>query len=105
MVSQLQQSCILIQALLKHSKTSDSVFAEFYLLSLLPSIHTNLFADRNEFVENDEHFVDPRVPVRLPQNIQYPGRDNYLAQAIREGLLERKSKYLKRFVQSYPYID
>ncbi|RDL32461.1 PH protein [Venustampulla echinocandica] len=55
----------------------------------------------NEFVENDEHFVDPRVPVRLPQNIQYPGRDNYLAQAIREGLLERKSKYLKSYTPGW----
>ena len=52
---------------------------------------------RNQFIENDEHFVDPKIPVRQPQNIYYPGRDNSLAQAIREGLLERKSKYLKRY--------
>ena len=49
----------------------------------------------NAFVENDEHFVDPRTPVREAQNIQYPGRDNELAQEVRAGLLERKSKYLK----------
>ena len=47
------------------------------------------------FVENDDHFVDPRTPVREVQNIQYPGRDNELAQEVRAGLMERKSKYLK----------
>ncbi|KAM3083372.1 phosphatidylinositol 4,5-bisphosphate-binding protein [Clarireedia jacksonii] len=47
------------------------------------------------FVENDEHFIDPRVPVRRPDNIRYPGQDNELAGCIREGLLERKSKFLK----------
>ena len=49
----------------------------------------------NAFVENDEHFVDPHMPVREAQRIQYPGRDDELAQEVRAGLLERKSKYLK----------
>lgn len=55
----------------------------------------------NEFVSNDEHFIDPRIPVRVPENIHYPGRDNYLAQAIREGLMERKSKYLKSYTAGW----
>jgi hypothetical protein len=49
----------------------------------------------NAFVEKDEHFVDPNIPVRQAQRIQYPGRDDELAQEVRAGLLERKSKYLK----------
>lgn len=49
----------------------------------------------NVFVEKDDHFVDPNTPIRQPQRIQYPGRDNELAQEVRAGLLERKSKYLK----------
>lgn len=49
----------------------------------------------NAFVEKDEHFVDPNIPVRQAQHIHYPGRDNELAQEVRAGLLERKSKYLK----------
>lgn len=49
------------------------------------------------FVENDEHFIDPRVPVRRPENIRYPGRDHELAAEVRAGLLERKSKYLKSY--------
>lgn len=55
----------------------------------------------DSFVENDEHFVDPRVPVRQPQNIHYPGRDNELASEVRAGLLERKSKYLKSYTPGW----
>merc|ERR1711964_25167 len=51
----------------------------------------------NTFVQKDEHFVDPNIPVRQAQNIHYPGRDNELAQEVRAGLLERKSKYLKSY--------
>jgi len=32
----------------------------------------------NSFVEKDEHFVDPKLPVREAQHISYPGRDNEL---------------------------
>ena len=32
----------------------------------------------NAFVEKDEHFVDPKLPVREAQHISYPGRDNEL---------------------------
>lgn len=32
----------------------------------------------NAFVEKDEHFVDPRIPVRSAENISYAGRDNEL---------------------------
>ncbi|KAH6721355.1 hypothetical protein BKA61DRAFT_627803 [Leptodontidium sp. MPI-SDFR-AT-0119] len=55
----------------------------------------------NTFVQNDEHFVDPNIPVRQAQNIHYPGRDNELAQEVRAGLLERKSKYLKSYTAGW----
>ncbi|KAL3426179.1 PH domain-containing protein [Phlyctema vagabunda] len=55
----------------------------------------------NVFVETDEHFVDPRIPVREPQNIHYPGRDSELASEVRAGLLERKSKYLKSYTPGW----
>jgi hypothetical protein len=55
----------------------------------------------NTFIENDEHFVDPRMPVREAQNIRYPGRDSELAQEVRAGLLERKSKYLKSYTAGW----
>jgi len=55
----------------------------------------------NAFVENDEHFVDPRIPVRNVENIYYPGRDSELASEVRAGLLERKSKYLKSYTAGW----
>jgi hypothetical protein len=57
------------------------------------------------FVQNDEHFVDPSVAVRDPQSIQYPGRDNELAQEVRAGLLERKSKYLKSYTAGWSVLS
>jgi hypothetical protein len=63
----------------------------------------------DSFVQRDEHFVDPSVSVRDAQNIQYPGRDNALAQEVRAGLLERKSKYLKSYTAGWyeasPYLS
>lgn len=55
----------------------------------------------NSFIEKDEHFVDPRIPVRQAQNIYYPGRDHELATEVRAGLLERKSKYLKSYTPGW----
>jgi len=55
----------------------------------------------NAFVEKDEHFIDPRIPVREAQYISYPGRDNELAQEVRAGLLERKGKYLKSYTAGW----
>jgi hypothetical protein len=67
----------------------------------------------NAFIENDEHFVDPRIPVRQSQNIYYPGRDNELAQErFRIGLksswrkhwkfrVERIRLHLHRFIVMY----
>ncbi|KAH8592239.1 hypothetical protein B0O99DRAFT_630100 [Bisporella sp. PMI_857] len=53
------------------------------------------------FIEKDEHFVDPRIPVREAQYIHYPGRDNELVQEVRAGLLERKGKYLKSYTAGW----
>jgi hypothetical protein len=53
------------------------------------------------FVERDDHFIDPSVPVRQVQNIHYPGRDSELAAEVRAGLLERKSKYLKSYTAGW----
>lgn len=53
------------------------------------------------FVENNEHFVDPRLPVRRVQNISYPGKDHAAASEVRSGMLERKSKYLKSYTPGW----
>lgn len=49
------------------------------------------------FVENDPRFVDPRLPLRNIENIEYPGKYHPAAAEVRAGMLERKSKYLKSY--------
>lgn len=53
------------------------------------------------FVQRDQQFVDPQIPVRMAEHIHYPGRDHYACQEIRAGLLERKSKYLKSYTAGW----
>lgn len=53
------------------------------------------------FVEHDNHFVDPQIPIRKIQNIYYPGMDDPTAAEIRGGMLERKSKYLKSYTPGW----
>ena len=53
------------------------------------------------FVLDNENFVDPRMPVRSPDQITYPGKDAPAAAEVRSGMLERKSKYLKSYTPGW----
>ncbi|KAL2135680.1 hypothetical protein VTI74DRAFT_7361 [Chaetomium olivicolor] len=53
------------------------------------------------FIQRDERFVDPDLPMRSAETIHYPGRDHPACQEIRAGLLERKSKYLKSYTPGW----
>lgn len=53
------------------------------------------------FVNNNESFIDPRLPIRRAEDIIYPGRDNPAAIEVRSGMLERKSKYLKSYTPGW----
>ena len=55
----------------------------------------------NSFVSNNENFVDPALPVRQPESIHYPGKDEPAAAEVRAGMLERKSKYLKSYTPGW----
>lgn len=55
----------------------------------------------NTFVDKNEHFVDPRLPVRRTENITYPGKDEAAASEVKAGMLERKSKYLKSYTPGW----
>ncbi|GAB7352181.1 hypothetical protein MBLNU459_g2660t3 [Dothideomycetes sp. NU459] len=55
----------------------------------------------NKFVESDPHFVNPKLPLRRIEDIDYPGKDNYAASEVRAGMLERKSKYLKSYTPGW----
>lgn len=54
-----------------------------------------------EFVTNDPHFVDPNVPLRRVEDIEYPGKHHPAATEVRAGMLERKSKYLKSYTPGW----
>lgn len=53
------------------------------------------------FVQQDDRFVDPSIPIRSFQHVHYPGRNHYACQEVRAGLLERKSKYLKSYTAGW----
>jgi hypothetical protein len=53
------------------------------------------------FIQRDDRFVNPDLPMRSAESIHYPGRDHYACQEIRAGLLERKSKYLKSYTPGW----
>ncbi|KAK4124209.1 hypothetical protein N657DRAFT_644416 [Parathielavia appendiculata] len=53
------------------------------------------------FIQRDDRFVNPDLPMRSAETIHYPGRDHYACREIRAGLLERKSKYLKSYTPGW----
>lgn len=53
------------------------------------------------FVETDPHFVNPRLPLRRIEDIDYPGKNAPAAAEVRAGMLERKSKYLKSYTPGW----
>lgn len=53
------------------------------------------------FVENDEQFINPNIPLRRIEDIYYPGKNDPAASEIRGGMLERKSKYLKSYTPGW----
>ncbi|KAF2219870.1 hypothetical protein BDZ85DRAFT_291369 [Elsinoe ampelina] len=55
----------------------------------------------NHFVNSDPHLVNPEMPLRNVQDIEYPGKYHPAAAEIRAGMLERKSKYLKSYTAGW----
>lgn len=55
----------------------------------------------NAFLASTDELVDPRVPLRHVENINYPGKDHPAAVEVRAGMLERKSKYLKSYTPGW----
>jgi BAR-like domain/PH domain len=51
------------------------------------------------FIASTKEVVDPRIPIRTIRDIDYPGAHQITL--IREGRLERKSKYLKSYSSAY----
>ncbi|KAF2267681.1 hypothetical protein CC78DRAFT_530757 [Lojkania enalia] len=55
----------------------------------------------NQFVTSDPHFVDPTIPLRRLEDIEYPGKHHPATAEVRAGMLERKSKYLKSYTPGW----
>ncbi|OJD19724.1 hypothetical protein AJ78_00347 [Emergomyces pasteurianus Ep9510] len=53
------------------------------------------------FVSHNDHLVDPQLPLRKFQHINYPGKNHPAAAEVRAGMLERKSKYLKSYTAGW----
>ena len=58
-------------------------------------------AEWQSFVQSDPHFVDPGIPLRRIEDIEYPGKHHTAAAEVRSGMLERKSKYLKSYTAGW----
>lgn len=48
-------------------------------------------------MEHDANMIDPSIPLRSFEEIEYPGHKHPSILEIRSGMMERKSKYLKSF--------
>ncbi|OSS46513.1 hypothetical protein B5807_08398 [Epicoccum nigrum] len=55
----------------------------------------------NRFVRSDAHFVNPDLPLRRLEEIEYPGKHHPATTEVRAGMLERKSKYLKSYTPGW----
>lgn len=53
------------------------------------------------FVERDPHMINPVIPMRNVEEIEYPGHSHPAVTEVRAGILERKSKYLMSFTPAW----
>ena len=53
------------------------------------------------FAAREDHLVDPETPLRDPQVITYPGKDDPSVHPVHTGLLERKKRYTRTYKESY----
>ncbi|KAK3322087.1 hypothetical protein B0H66DRAFT_188313 [Apodospora peruviana] len=97
-VGEIQKSYNAYAAILK--READAAYSAIEELRTGP-ISMPKDTEWGSFVQRDDRFVDPDVPMRSTEFIHYPGRDHYACQEIRAGLLERKSKYLKSYAAGW----
>ncbi|KAM7221471.1 putative 4,5-bisphosphate-binding protein [Rhypophila decipiens] len=97
-VGEIQKSYNAYAGILK--RESDAAYNAIEELRIGP-ISMPKDTEWGSFVQRDDRFVDPDVPMRSAELIHYPGRDHYACQEIRAGLLERKSKYLKSYAAGW----
>ncbi|OBZ72340.1 Cytoskeletal signaling protein slm1, partial [Grifola frondosa] len=53
------------------------------------------------FAAREDHLVDPETPLRDPQHIQYPSKDDPSVLPVHAGLLERKKRYTRSYREAF----
>lgn len=53
------------------------------------------------FAAREDHLIDPETPLRDPENIHYPSKDDPSVLSLHTGLLERKKRYTRTYRESY----
>ncbi|CDZ97524.1 cytoplasm protein [Phaffia rhodozyma] len=53
------------------------------------------------FAARSDHLLDPETPLRNPDHIDYPGKDDPSVAPVHVGLLERKKRFTKTYKESY----
>ena len=53
------------------------------------------------FAARSDHLLDPETPLRNPDNIDYPGRNDPSVVPVHAGLLERKKRFTKNYKEGF----
>ncbi|KAF2278382.1 uncharacterized protein EI97DRAFT_431612 [Westerdykella ornata] len=97
-VGEIQKAYNALASILKHE--ADEIYSTVDRLRDGPIGMPRDF-EWNEFVLNDPHFVNPNIPLRRLEDIEYPGKHHPATTEVRAGMLERKSKYLKSYTPGW----
>jgi len=53
------------------------------------------------FAARSDHLLDPETPLRNPEHINYPGKDDPSVIAINTGMLDRKKRFTKSYSEGF----
>ncbi|KAI9457037.1 hypothetical protein HD554DRAFT_2030223 [Boletus coccyginus] len=83
-----------------HTRTSSSVQETWRALGEAMS---SLSPDREwiSFSARSDHLLDPETPLRNPETIIYPSKDDPSVIAVHTGLLERKKRFTRTYREAY----
>jgi hypothetical protein len=66
-----------------------------HMRSLQPNSEWIAFAARSD------HLIDPDTPLRNPETIEYPGKEDPSVIPVHQGILERKKRFTKSYKESF----
>lgn len=53
------------------------------------------------FAARSDHLIDPDTPLRNPETIEYPGKEDPSVIPVHQGILERKKRFTKSYKESF----